>query len=199
MSLQIKREGLKLESKIYKWCKLLKLIFIFSLLYYIIQIGVDFPQILSNDEWSDKYTRNEIEKEINIYVDTENSVIKLRSDAIAKYLNAKKFFFAKRISEIICNVLLISIGIIITTQISKGKFIDSKISISIRWCGILMIVSSLVIPTLGHVETGLTVFQGSILEFSLDFYRLEWGLSLILLSYLLQYVQTIHEKGNNYF
>lgn len=185
-----------MESKIYKWCKVLKWIFIFSLLYYIIQICTVFPQILSEEVWSIKYATKEIEKEINMYVDTENSVINLRSDAVNNYLVEKKQYCAKRIAEVICNVILISIGIIITTQISKGKYSDCRISIAIRWGGVLMLISSLVIPTLGHVETGLTIFKGFALEFSLDFYRLEWGLSLVLLSYLLQYGQILHESGN---
>ena len=183
-----------MEAKISKWSRILQWIMIFSLLWYIIGLSISLPQIFSPEEWTSEYAIQEIQDEIGKYIETAKSTIVLHEDAVSNYLLEKKNFTIKRLTEIGCDLILFIFVFVITRRLSKQALFDQTVCRLVRWIGIVVCISSFIIPSFGHVDTGIALIEGFGFDIFVDFYRLGCGVAFILLAYVLQHGQFLQEE-----
>ncbi|MGL4736187.1 MAG: hypothetical protein ACRCW2_01920 [Cellulosilyticaceae bacterium] len=183
-----------MEIKIKKWSKVLKWLIAFSILWYVLGLSNSLPEVFSKEEWSTAYAQEAIREELGGYINFEESTIVLSETASADYLLGKQRFTSKRLAEIICDLILFGFGFFITRRLSKKVIFDNMICNVVRWSGILICISSFVVPSLGHVDTGIALIKGFGFDVFLDFYRLACGVLFILIAYVLRHGQFLQEE-----
>ncbi len=183
-----------MEVKICKWSKILKWIIGILILWYVVGLSHSLPEIFSSDEWSNEYITQEIYEEMNQYIDIEQSDVTLKDDVVHTYRIEKKSYYAKRLTEIACDLILFIFGFIITSKLSKKVVFDEMICKLVKSYGVILCIASFVIPSLGHVETAIGLFVGFGIDIYLDFYRLGCGFVCILLAYVLRHGQFLQEE-----
>lgn len=185
-----------MEEKICKWSKILKWLIILALIWYVIGLCQSVPQIFLAEEWTQEYATQDIMQQLQQYIDIDQSSITLQSGIENIYLLEKKYYIIKRFAEIICNMLIFIFGLLVTRRLSKQVIFDDAIWRLAKWSGLTICISSIVIPTLGHIDTGITLLGGTGFDISVDFYRLGCGIAFILLAYVLRYGQFLQEEYN---
>lgn len=183
-----------MEVKICKWSKILKWTIVFAIIWYILGLSNSLPQIFSAEEWTAEYAMQEILQEVGQYIDSEQSTLVLSEAGAQNYLVGKKQFISKRLAEIVCDLILFGFGFVITRRLARRAVFDHTICTLVGWSGMLICMSSFVVPSLGHVDTGIALLEGFGFDIFLDFYRLGCGFAFILVAYVLRHGQFLQEE-----
>ncbi len=184
----------EMETKIKKWSRNLKWLLVSAMVWYGIGFVVQLPDFLAPENWTIECATRDIIEELDKYIDTQESAIILRTDAVKQYLRQQSYYLCGRVAEIIFNMAIFMIGFVITRRLSKQVVFDNYICSRTRWMGIIICISSIVIPTLGRQHSSLVILGGFGLDIVADWYRLGCGVAVMLLAHLLQRGQFLQEE-----
>lgn len=141
-----------------------------------------------------EYATQDIMEQLDSYIDIEVSSIILKEDAAKQHLVGKSYYLYGRIAEIIFNMTIFIIGFVITRKLSKEVVFDNCICSWTRWMGIIICISSIIIPSLGRQHSPLEILGGFGFDIVADWYRLGCGVAVILLAYILQQGRFLQEE-----
>lgn len=184
-----------MQTKVIKWSKRLKWVILIALIWRVILVGVYLPQMFSNDTWTDTAVLQEISEDINQWIDTSESNIVLKEEALVEYKELMVNFYAMRLTQEIMVIALLTIGYILMTKLARGQIFNKGVYKLIQLTGSIIVIGSMLISTIGNVETGieLLAFTDHI-GIHLDLYMLIVGLTIMIAAYILKYAKFLQDE-----
>lgn len=183
-----------MESKIKNWSRNLKWLFISAFIFYVIGTIVQLPERLAAEEWTIEYATQNIMEEVDKYTDAQASSIVLKTDIAKQYLVHKSYYLYGRTAEIMFSMAIFVIGFVITRRLSREVVFDKFICASTRWIGIIICISSIVVPSLAREKASFIIIGGFGIDIVADFGKLLCGILVIFISHILQQGRFLQEE-----